>query len=328
MRTSPSRGFTLVELLVVIAIIGILLALLLPAVQSAREAARRLQCSNHLKQFGLGAHNHLTAHGNFPPGGWGWGYVGDPDRGTDWRQPGGWLYNLLPYVEQQSLHDMPKGITNTTDRLAASTQMAKTVVPYFHCPSRRAAKLYVTNHPSSGDPINANKLDMSSKTDYAAAGGDAELTLVQGPSSLAVGDGMTATWDNLKSQSTGIYFPASALEVQEVSDGLSNTLIYGEKFLNPDHYQTGQDGGDNEFALMGDNEDIVRWTGATNSAMQPRPDTKGLGFTKGFGSAHPGGFNAALADGSVRNINYNIERETLRRLGNRRDALVVDFSKF
>ncbi len=103
------QAFTLVELLVVITIIGILISLLLPAVQSAREAARRLQCSNNLKQFGLAALNHEEANGFLPSSGWGWTWVGDPDRGFGARQPGGWIYNLLPYLEQETLHSLGAG---------------------------------------------------------------------------------------------------------------------------------------------------------------------------------------------------------------------------
>ena len=95
------KGFTLVELLVVIAIIGILVALLLPAVQAAREAARKAQCMNNLKQMALGAQQHESAQGFFPTGGWGCSWTGDPDRGFTKKQPGGWIYNILPYIGEQ-----------------------------------------------------------------------------------------------------------------------------------------------------------------------------------------------------------------------------------
>src|SRR4051812_3725372 len=97
-------GFTLVELLVVISIIAMLMLLIGPAVQSARNAARRLECRNNVKNLCLGAKQHVAKFNRYPTGGWGWNWIGDSNLGTAEKQPGGWMFNILPYIDQEGLY--------------------------------------------------------------------------------------------------------------------------------------------------------------------------------------------------------------------------------
>src|SRR6478736_8706160 len=138
-KRSLQSGFTLVELLVVIAIIGILVALLLPAIQAAREAARRAQCKNHLRQIAVGCLNYESSNKAFPAGGWGFRWMGDPDRGMGRGQPGGWVYQVCPYLEETVVFSVGKGMPDAQKRTELQKQMAA-VIPVFNCPSRRTGQ--------------------------------------------------------------------------------------------------------------------------------------------------------------------------------------------
>ena len=162
-------AFTLVELLVVIAIIGILIALLLPAVQSAREAARRASCLNNLKQFGLATQLHLNVNKRYPTGGWGPFWVGDPDRGNGKNQPGNWLFNLLPYVEEKALHDVAAGQTGLLRRVSGILRM-QTPMGMANCPSRRGSQLYTLQ--TSRQPYESFTINMVARGDYAINSGN------------------------------------------------------------------------------------------------------------------------------------------------------------
>ncbi len=315
-----SHGFTLVELLVVITIIGILISLLLPAVQSAREAARRLQCSNNLKQLGLACLNHEEMHRFLPTGGWGYLWAGDPDRGYDKRQPGGWAYNILPYMEQAALHDLGTGVANkkpTRDVLIA------TPVAGLYCPSRRSPAIYPNK--ANLTMFNANSVSMVSRMDYAANAGDFAVSCGCGPATLDLGDGMD--WSKLcyLPGFTGTIYLRSETTSAMIFDGLSNTYLVGEKHISPDYYSTGDDTGDDGNAFSGFDCDTIRYAG---SSCLPYQDNPGGALYLSFGSAHAAGFNMVFCDGSVHTISYSINATIHANLGNRKDGVAIDGSNF
>ncbi len=226
MMISARRAFTLVELLVVLAIIGILIALALPALQIARESARRTSCANNLKQLGTAIQLHESTHRFLPTGGWGPVWVGDPDGGFEDDQPGGWIYNVLPYVGQSQLRELGKRLPNGAKRVAAAGLLA-TPVAVFHCPSRRSAEVY----PYTGPTPLSNVVPPRSvaKSDYAVNG---EISPVR-----------------------------EQVIIAELYAGMSHTILVGEKSVLESGYENGQAPGDMRTMYLGDSEDIRRTVG-------------------------------------------------------------------
>jgi prepilin-type N-terminal cleavage/methylation domain-containing protein len=172
MDTTPRLGFTLVELLVVIAIIGILISLLLPAIQASRESARCLECANHVKQLATAMQGYIDVQKHFPSGGYGTAYSPHPDRGLDVSQPGGFFYVLLPFMENKQLFDLGKGVGAMNDSspilLDGNKQRNSTPNALFYCPSRRSA----SNYPVVRTPLLCSPMDEGCRTDYAGNAGE------------------------------------------------------------------------------------------------------------------------------------------------------------
>jgi prepilin-type N-terminal cleavage/methylation domain-containing protein len=327
-----NRAFTIVELLVVVAIIAILIGLLLPAVQAAREAGRRTACANNLRQLALGCITHESAHKHFPSNGWGFAWTGEAERGSGQRQPAGWIYNVLPYIEETQLHQLGTGLTGAT-RNAANLLRLSSPIRGINCPTRRTGLFpYSMTWPF----VNAGTPTFVARTDYAANGGDVYVSPDSpslprwssagpypdsGPTTLAEGESTRATQTFLEKQqaATGVFYVGSKVTVPMTADGLSRTFLLGEKYLDSERYFDGQVGADNEAALMGCNQDITRWT-----TEPPLNDSVSLDpHSKRFGSAHRGVIGMALCDGSIRFVEVRVDPTVFRAMGHRSDGLPV-----
>ena len=333
-RGSNPLAFTLVELLVVIAIVGVLVALLLPAVQSAREAARRTHCKNQLKQIGLAVLNHVDARGMFPTGGnTPWPELEDYLQGGvpfgPERQGLGWGYQVLPYLEGNATHDI-----DTTAEIASAP------VGLYFCPSRRgptASTDSTGNLRWLSDYAGAVPVDLASLQHLPPV----VLETVVPNSETRFWGGVNAIWSvpgGLRFDGVIVrtdYNPPDATigtpgpqgnppptRTAQVTDGLSKTLLIGEKRLHPDDYSGGQWHDDRGWS-DGWDPDQMR---ATNFPLRPDTDDDELDdreYGLCFGSAHPAGANFVYADGSVRVIEYETPWKLINQFAHRADGELV-----
>ena len=322
------RAFTLVELLVVITIIGILIGLLLPAVQSARESGRRTQCGNSLKQLTLAARQHETAHQYFPTGGWANTWSGDPNYGTGQTQPGGWTYNILPFMDQQPLHDMGIGMAPSANK-ALLGQAALTTIASFYCPTRRTAVVC----PLSSMTCNSSGISTSARCDYAANAGTIQDPTTQWSSVPQSGNpgAVYATGIPTPDPSVNADGVISTLSVVTDADisrnGSSNMILFGVNFIVSSKYLSGQDPGDAAQLFSGFGPDSERWGGNAAGPTPPVRDRAGIQNPTLFGGAHADGLNLFTCDGSGHWTSYNIDPLTFFMLCSRNNATPIDKSK-
>ncbi len=277
MFRAARRGFTLVELLVVIAIIGVLVALLLPAIQAARESARASQCKNHLKQLGLAVHQYHDTMGRLPAG---W-TANQPEGVPGW----GWSAALLPYLEQRSLDESLKRHLSIAD--PANQQSRETVLPVLLCGSDPHPKVFTI----FGGAAEAE----GDEEESFATNIDAGTAMFRIARSNYVGVFGVSEIEEAPAAGEGVFFFLSRTRFAEITDGLSNTLVVGERYAKQ---------GSSVWAgvVEGANEAMVRVVGVGDHA----PNDPHHHFDD-FASYHPGGVHFLYGDGSVQRINSQID---------------------
>lgn len=311
-RNRNRRGFTLIELLVVIAIIAILVALLLPAVQQAREAARRAQCKNNLKQVGLALHNYHDQHRTLPPAGIASAYPAafyavcpDATPGDDFQTNRGFFIGyaglLLPFIDQSPLYDK---INHETDRMNTNNAVWRTYLPIYSCPSDPNSS---SSSPfRAAPPTGRGTETIFARGNYAAIGSDGHID--NGSVFLRT------PWGRLDPVHRGAMAIAGAAQIRDITDGLSNTLICIEVLAGPnENDQRGSWAYPSGYTVWGRNHinittDVLYRCENAPPSYPCQHDSDDTRF--GARSQHTGGCQALLGDGSVRFLSENLHQDT------------------